>query len=147
MRSSGRVWARKCGDMPPKKAEKKPTDEQRRIVLGWIAAHVESGEADCGKIATDKNNRFYRGYVMSRRLTRAEYNNTIRDLVGIDMRLDEVLPADGAGGEGFDTNGNALFTSAISLEKYLHVADTVLKTVLPDGGPFLAADPRSRTTG
>jgi hypothetical protein len=124
------------GDMPPKRSEKKPTDEQRRIVLGWIAAHVESGEADCGKIATDKNNRFYRGYVMSRRLTRAEYNNTIRDLVGLDLHLDEMLPADGAGGEGFDTNGNALFTSTISLEKYLSAADTVLKVVLPDGGPF-----------
>jgi hypothetical protein len=123
-------------DMPPKKSERKPSDDQRRVVLGWIAAHVESGEADCGKIATDKNNRFYRGYVMSRRLNRAEYNNTIRDLVGLDLHLDEMLPADGAGGEGFDTNGNALFTSAISLEKYLHAADAVLAELIPDGAPF-----------
>ena len=123
-------------EMPPKRSEKKPTDEQRRIVLGWIAARVESGEADCGKIATDKNNRFYRGYVMSRRLNRAEYNNTIRDLVGLDLHLDEMLPADGAGGEGFDTNGNALFTSAISLEKYMHAADAVLREVITDGAPY-----------
>ncbi|HEY8747459.1 MAG TPA: DUF1592 domain-containing protein, partial [Tepidisphaeraceae bacterium] len=126
----------KSNSMPPKRTEKRPTDDQKKIVLGWITAHIESGEADCGKIATDRNNRFYRGYVMSRRLTRTEYNNTIRDLVGIDLHVDEMLPADGAGGEGFDTNGNALFVSAISLEKYLHAADIVMRAVLPDGGPL-----------
>lgn len=121
-----------AGDMPPKKAKRHPSAEQRRTILAWIDAHVAAGDGDCTKIATDKNQRFYRGYVMSRRLTRAEYNNTIRDLIGIDFHLADDLPADGSGGEGFDTDGNALFTSAISLEKYLQAADRVMRAVLPD---------------
>ena len=122
----------RANEMPPKRAPRKLSDEEKKTVLAWVAAHVESGADDCGKIATDRNSRYYRGYVMSRRLTRAEYNNSVRDLLGIDLHLEDLLPADGAGGEGFDTNGNALFTSAISLEKYLQAADKALKTVLPD---------------
>src|SRR5690348_7677697 len=69
----------RAGDMPPKKARKHPTEEDRKTILAWIDAHVSQGESDCTKIATDKTQKYYRGYVMSRRLTRAEYNNTIRD--------------------------------------------------------------------
>lgn len=121
--------------MPPKRVTKKPTDSERLTVLAWVARHIESGDADCGKIATDRNNRSNRGYVMSRRLNRAEYNNTIRDLVGLELHFDDLLPADGGGGEGFDTNGGALFTSAISMEKYLQAADVAMRAVLTDGGP------------
>ena len=130
-------------DMPPKKAKRKPTEQERKAILVWIREHVEAAEPDCSKIATDKNSRYYRGYVMSRRLTRAEYDNTIRDLVGIEMHLDDLLPSDGAGGEGFDTDGDALFTSAISLEKYLQAADKVLRAALPDQPGPLPADIRA----
>ncbi|HXE53672.1 MAG TPA: DUF1592 domain-containing protein [Tepidisphaeraceae bacterium] len=119
------------GDMPPKKAPRKPTPDERRAVLDWIQVHIESA-GDCEKIATDKNSRFYRGYVMSRRLTRAEYDDTIRDLIGVEFHLADLLPADGSGGEGFDTDGDALFTSTISLEKYLQAANQVMQAVLPD---------------
>jgi mono/diheme cytochrome c family protein len=119
-------------DMPPRKAKKQPTEDDRKAILAWIDSHVARGDSDCTKIATDKTQKFYRGYVMSRRLTRAEYNNTIRDLIGIDFHLADDLPADGSGGEGFDTDGDALFTSAISLEKYLKAAEKVMGTVLPD---------------
>jgi hypothetical protein len=129
----------RANEMPPKRAPRKLSDDEKKTILAWVAAHVDSGINDCGKIATDKNNRYYRGYVMSRRVTRAEYNNTIRDLLGVDQHLEDLLPADGAGGEGFDTNGNALFTSAISLEKYLQAADKALKAVLPDDPGNLSA--------
>lgn len=129
------------GDMPPKKAARKPTDDERRMVLSWIQVHIES-TGDCDKIATDKNSRFYRGYVMSRRLTRAEYDNTMRDLIGIEFHLADLLPADGAGGEGFDTDGDALFTSAISLEKYLQAANQVVQAVLPDHEDSLSPELR-----
>src|SRR6185503_13271788 len=46
--------------------------------------------------------------------------------------LSELLPADGGGGEGFDTSGNALFTSTIHVEKYLKAAERALEMVLPD---------------
>jgi len=119
-------------EMPPKRSTKKPDDPQRQVILDWVAAHITSGERDCGKIATDKNTRYYRGYVMSRRLTRAEYANTIRDLLGVEAHVEQLLPADGGGGEGFDTDGDALFTSAISIEKYLQAADMALNAALID---------------
>jgi hypothetical protein len=72
---------------------------------------------------------------MSRRLNRLEFDNTLRDLFGLDFRLGDRLPADGAGGEGFDNNGDALFTSAIHIEKYLAVAETIARTLLKTGKP------------
>src|SRR5262249_32946185 len=92
------------------------------------AARQQTG--DCKTLATDQTQNFYQGHVMSRRLSRAEYNNTIRDLVGIDLRPADRFPSDGSGGEGFDTTGDALFTSAIHIEKYLAAAGAVLSVVL-----------------
>ncbi len=121
-------------DMPPKKGKaKQPTDQERALLLSWIGATVGHDQVDCSKIATDETQRFYRGHVMSRRLTRAEYNNTIRDLIGLDIHPGNILPEDGAGGEGFDTVGDSLFISAIQIEKYLQAADQVLDVVVPDG--------------
>jgi cytochrome c553 len=128
------------GEMPPKRAKRRPSAEEKRTILAWIDRHIAAGTPDCGKIATDKNTRFYRGYVMSRRLTRAEYNNTIRDLFGVDFHLTDLLPSDGAGGEGFDTDGDALFVSALSMEKYLQAADRVMTAVLPERGAMLSWD-------
>jgi len=130
-------------DMPPKRAKQHPTEEQRQLVLAWIEKHFGKGEGSCGKIATDQTQKFYHGYVMSRRLSRAEYNNSVRDLIGIDLRAGDSLPADGSGGEGFDNDGNALFLSAISVEKYLQAADGVLREVLPDEDGSASAEMES----
>jgi len=101
-------------------------------VLGWLRELPKPERPDCDQIASDRTSGFYRGYVMSRRLNRAEYNNTLRDLFGVDLQLEDLLPADGGGGEGFDTSGNALFVSSIHVEKYLAAAEQALTTVLPD---------------
>lgn len=119
-------------EMPPKgKAEELNFNSHSRL-LRWLRNLPKPEKADCDKIASDRTANFYRGYVMSRRLNRAEYNNTLRDLFGVELNLDDLLPADGGGGEGFDTSGNALFTSSIHLEKYMAAADQALKTALPD---------------
>jgi hypothetical protein len=89
-------------------------------------------DADCNQLASDRTANFYRGYVMSRRLNRAEYLNTLRDLFGMDTGVDDLVPADGGGGEGFDTSGNALFLSPIHIERYLDAAEKALAIVLPD---------------
>ena len=133
-------------DMPPKKAKRRPTDREREMIVAWIDKHVAPVSNSCKDIATDKNQKFYRGYAMSRRLTRAEYGNTIRDLVGIELHVSDLLPVDGAGGEGFDTDGDALFISAISVEKYLKAADTVMRAVLPEAGGTLAPEVRAAQT-
>src|SRR5690606_6424452 len=69
--------------------------------------------------------------VMSRRLNRNEYENTLRDLLGVALDVAEMFPADGAGREGFDNEGRALFLAAIPMEKYLAAADLAVETALP----------------
>ena len=118
-------------EMPPEGKKELNFGNQRKLV-GWLKDLPKPEKTDCNEIASDRNANFYRGNVMSRRLNRAEYEKTIRDLFGVEIAVQEFLPADGGGGEGFDTAGNALFTSSIHIEKYLAAADLVLETVLPE---------------
>ncbi len=120
-------------EMPPKKAGELSYGEFETF-RKFLRALPKPEQVDCNQIASDRTINFYRGHVMSRRLNRAEYINTIRDLFGItnDFKLDQLLPADGGGGEGFDTTGDTLFTSSIHIEKYLAAAEQVTLAVLPD---------------
>ncbi|HEX8911571.1 MAG TPA: DUF1592 domain-containing protein [Humisphaera sp.] len=119
-----------ASEMPPKKA-KQPSANERKDFVKAARAMVK-GDLDCSQISTDGNTPNYRGHVMSRRLNRLEYDNTVRDLLGLDTRSGTDLPADGAGGEGFDNNGDSLFTSALHVEKYVDAAGTALAYVLGD---------------
>ena len=74
---------------------------------------------------------------MIRRLNRQEYNNTIRDLLGLDLHLADAFPADDIG-FGFDNVGSALNISPVHVEKYLDAAELALQKaiVLPDAKDF-----------
>jgi len=115
-------------EMPPKNAQQ-PSDEERERLMKWVAGLKPTD--DCNKLTSEQSVSWYPGYVMSRRLNRAEYENTIRDLFGMEISVAEMFPADGAGGEGFDNTGGALFLSPIQLEKYLEAADFAVETALP----------------
>jgi len=65
------------------------------------------------------------GRVPLRRLNRAEYENTVRDLLGVDIDLKEMLPPD-TSGNGFDNNADALHTSSFLMDRYLEAADAAL---------------------
>lgn len=62
------------------------------------------------------------GPALVRRLNRDEYAATLRDLLDIHLDIASALPADGAGGEGFDNAAETLFLSPLLAEKYLEVA-------------------------
>jgi hypothetical protein len=79
------------------------------------------------------------GHVTIGRLTRRQYNNTIRDLLGVDSNPADAFPRDGGGGGGFDNNASTLFVPPILMEKYLAVAAEVLDAAAPDR--YLAARP------
>jgi len=125
-------------EMPPEKSPQ-PSFEEKGLINRWFG-RLSKGKLDCNQIATDRNQRFYKGYAMSRRLNRTEYMNSLRDLFGIDLHAGRTLPADGSAGEGFDNNGDALFTSPILIEKYMDAADLVLTTLLPDGRTMARPD-------
>lgn len=69
---------------------------------------------------------------MSRRMTQTEYRNAIRELTFLPFPDHLPLPPDGAGGEGFDTNGDSLFTSPLHIEQYLKIASHVVDQLLSD---------------
>jgi mono/diheme cytochrome c family protein len=104
----------RSGEMPPRGSKPKPDEIQR------LAAWVE-GKLGTGDCATNKNP----GRVTLRRLNRAEYNNTIRDLVGVDFQPADDFPADDVG-YGFDNIGDVLSLPPLLMEKYLAAADKIV---------------------
>jgi hypothetical protein len=71
-----------------------------------------------------------------RRLNRREYDNTIRDLIGIDLGIAKDFPADDIA-FGFDNIGSALKLSPTHIERYLDAAELVTQRALvaPDVAP------------
>ncbi len=67
--------------------------------------------------------------VVLRRLNRTEYQNTVRDLLGIDVDLKELLPLDSSAG-GFDNVGEALHISSFLMDRYLEAADKALNVAI-----------------
>ena len=100
------------GEMPPKVAPAPPVD-QREQFTQWATASVRAVACSAG-VAPARS--------PIRRLNREEYAATIRDLLDIQMDLSKTLPADGAGGEGFDNAAETLFLSPLLSEKYMQTA-------------------------
>lgn len=113
-------------------------DDQKGKFLGWLDNIPKPKNDNCDQLATDTTVAWYQGYVLSRRLTKAEYSNAVRDLLGYDYQAGADIPVDGAGGIGFDTAGDTLFTSTIHIEKYLAAADRVIETILADNPSSLS---------
>ena len=105
--------------MPPEEAEQ-PSDAERELVTQWLDQQLNS--VDCDKVRNP-------GAVTIRRLNRLEYNNTIRDLFGIDFRPADDFPSDDVG-EGFDNIGDVLTLSPLLMEKYLDAAEQVAERVV-----------------
>jgi mono/diheme cytochrome c family protein len=104
-------------DMPPEKATKQPTDQERKVVLDWIAAQTRLMPKDPGPFVI-------------RRLTKAEYGNTLHDLFGVDPAITRDLP-DEITGAGYT---NTL--SPMLIEQYLSLANDVLdRAFAPPGAP------------
>lgn len=137
---AGDAWERvarriRLNEMPPQ-GSPGLNDQQKAAFQRWV--DNRPNQDLCRQLASEDTQSWYRGYVMSRRLTRIEYRNAIRDLLGVTPPTLEQPPEDGAGGEGFDTVGDALFTSTIHVETWLVLADQLVNTALtadPNGRP------------
>lgn len=113
----------KGGTMPPKQKPRPPAQEVK-IVTEWIGRHVDKAVADRG--ATQ-------GRVVLRRLNRSEYENTVRDLLNIEVDLKDLLPTD-TSTNGFDNRAEALHVSSFLMEQYLEAADAVLDAAIANKG-------------
>jgi hypothetical protein len=102
-------------EMPPKPLPQPPADA-RQQVIDWVQA-VRTNEA--------RKNDGDPGPVLVHRLSNAEYNNSIRDLTGVDIRPTREFPVDPANTAGFDNSGESLSMSPALLNKYLQAAREV----------------------
>ena len=117
----------RLGDMPPKDAPQ-PSQAEREQLLGWINAALD---AEAVARAGDP------GLVTLRRLSNTEYDNAVRDLTGVDMRLTQAreFPVDSVGGEGFANVGDAMPVTPELVERYHQTArDVAARVVLLPGG-------------
>jgi hypothetical protein len=103
-----------AGEMPPADMTQ-PEDVERNAALAWL--HEELADPDC----TQPQNP---GRPTLRRLNRTEYQNTVRDLVGVDFDAAKFFPRDELG-YGFDNNGDVLSLPTLLLEKYLQAAEEI----------------------
>ncbi len=122
-----KVWEKalaQLGDrvMPPAKKEQ-PKEEERARILDWLRATLET--PDLAIVPRDP------GRSVIHRLSRLEYNNTVRDLLGVDTQPADKFPPDGGGGGGFDNNAATLYVPPILMERYLEAATEIVGAATP----------------
>ena len=126
------------GDMPPEEADIPALDERSNF-LNWVESSLQKAACQSGP---------HPGPAVLRRLNRAEYSASVRDLLDIHFDAGEALPADGSGGEGFDNAAETLFISPIHAEKYMDAARVAVEYAFADTRSlrrFLVAEPEEKT--
>lgn len=114
-------------EMPPD--DPLPSAAERQKLIDWLE---DVTKIDWSKVRNP-------GHVTIPRLTRDEYNNTMRDLLGVDLRPGSRFSEDGEGSSGFNTDRDALFVTPAQLEKYFEAAERAL-----DGLIALRHEPMKR---
>lgn len=107
--------------MPPSTAPQ-PTSAQRAHLVDWLTRTLD----ETREVGSPRSGR-----VLIHRLSRTEYNNTVRDLLGVDTHPADQFPGDGGGGGGFDNDADTLFVPPILMERYLAAAGKVLAAAKP----------------
>ncbi|MBI1372595.1 MAG: DUF1592 domain-containing protein [Phycisphaera sp.] len=116
------VYTRVANDeMPPKKEKVRPTAAERRTLTDWLEPRIIAAEDADGAHE-----------MVARRLNRVEYENTVRDLLGVDTHLKDMLPEDGQR-HGFDNVAGGLSISSVLMERYLDAADHALDDAIFHG--------------
>ncbi len=105
-----------AGEMPPKGAPH-PDDATVQAFIRLVEGEFERA---------DKLVKPDPGRVTARRLNRAEYNNTVRDLLGVNFGPADDFPQDDSG-YGFDNIGDVLSLSPVLMEKYLTAAEKIAR--------------------
>jgi hypothetical protein len=123
---SAKAWSRilarlESGDMPPPKKERPPQAEVESV-MAWSK----------NQLAAEAKARRGEGGALTRRLNRLEYENTVRDLLGVEVQLQAMLPEDDRA-EGFDTAAHALSISPVHIQRYMDAAEVALQAAMMRG--------------
>ncbi len=114
----------RSGEMPPPGAPR-PTGPELQALAKWIDTQVAAHDA---KTPPEP------GRVTARRLNKVEYNNTIRDLLGLDFQPADDFPNDDSG-YGFDNIGDVLSLSPVLMEKYMSAAERISRLAVITSKP------------
>lgn len=109
--------------MPPRN-KRQPEPEQYHQLIDWLKEILSNPTPDI--LPRDP------GQKRIHRLSREEYNLTVRDLLGVTLRPADKFPPDGGGGGGFDNNADTLFVPPVLMERYLEAAEDVLAEAKPE---------------
>ena len=109
------------GNAMPPEDEAQPTPAERTLLTGWIKNAL---------VTARSRNTAKNGSV--RRLTVAQYRNTLRDLLGLEDNLTDVLPPDAVSKDGFLNNGQTMELSPLLIEAYFDVAEKALDRCIVD---------------
>jgi len=107
------------GEMPPNTKPRPAVaelDTFQKAIVGVYDHHDRNAKPDPGRVTV-------------RRLNRTEYNNTIRDLVGVDFAPAEDFPSDDIG-HGFDNIGDVLTLSPVLMERCLAAAESIVERAI-----------------
>jgi hypothetical protein len=113
------VMKMRTRQMPPPPISP-PDDAEIAAITGWIEGELERADRRAGPDP---------GRVTARRLNRTEYNNTVRDLLGVTLRPADDFPQDDSG-YGFDNVADVLSLSPVLMEKYMAAAERVTRAAL-----------------
>lgn len=98
-----------------------PTASERALMVDWLEATLN--EVDWSQVRNP-------GRVTIAKLTKTEYNNTMRDLLGIDIKPGNTFSDDGEGQSGFSNDRDNLFLTPALMEKYFDAADRAIDALL-----------------
>jgi len=107
--------------MPPAKQKDQPSEKERLEIADWVKTYLRESASKSPPYAAP---------VTARRLNRLEYDNTVRDLLGVMLGFSETFPMESGGGEGFDNNGETLFTPPMLMERFLEAAGGIVDAAI-----------------
>ena len=128
-RRSFATWVRvhdklEAGEMPPPD-EEQPSPDERRKTVGALQKTLHAAS-----LAQQKTE----GRVALRRINRTQHENTLNDLLGVSIKLGDVLPDDGSVA-GFDNVSEGLDVSSAHLLRYQQAADLALDAAIATRPP------------
>ena len=110
------------GMMPPATA-RRPDDATRVAWVSWLETELDRAAATHPPLGRP---------MTVHRLNRVEYKNAVRDLIGLDVDIEALLPPDDADAEGFDNNAEVLSVSTTLMERYLTTARRISQLAIGD---------------
>ncbi len=118
-------WARildvlEAGSMPPE-GEPQPQDARRQAITGWIDAGIRAYVEQAEQVTAAAN---------VRRLTNFEYQNTLRDLLGVDLHVIDSLPKDPVRPYRFHNTAEFMLLGPEQIDRYLEIARRVMASVI-----------------